>query len=413
MIFNTWDYYLLFLLPSAVLFRVAGTRARPWLICFSGALFFIYFSFTTLGGALGAACLLIFLWESVVSRFYKPGSWVCWLGVLQSIAFLVVFKYRNFLSALFWPAPHRNPLYWRNAFLPLGISFFTFEFIHYAADRYRNRTEAGKLSEYLAFILFFPTMVAGPIKRYQDFLPKLRAVPPSRGLQEARDGVSASWLIDGQRGITRILTGLVKKLAIADVLTAFTSHLNITDISRAHRAVLPIWLLAFGIKIYVDFSAYSDIAIGSARLFGIRVPENFDWPYFEKNIADFWRHWHISLSSWLFDYVYVPLGGSRVAAPRAYLNVLVTMLVSGIWHGAGINFLLWGLWHGVMLALHRAWRLWRTPAAGTTSSVPAQSSRLVASASWVLTFTGVNLAWAFFCMDVKTAVFFFHRLLLG
>src|SRR5271163_3910736 len=229
MIFNTWDYYLLFLLPSAVLFRAAGARARPWLVCFGGALFFIYFSFTTLGGAVGAACLLIFLWESLVSRFYKPGSWVCWLGVLQSIAFLVVFKYRNFLSGLFWPAPAHNPLFWRNAFLPLGISFFTFEFIHYAADRYRNRTEAGKLSEYLAFILFFPTMVAGPIKRYQDFLPKLRAV-------------SKEWVFDWQRGITRILAGLVKKFAVADVLTAYTNHLNIPDISHAHRPILVLWL---------------------------------------------------------------------------------------------------------------------------------------------------------------------------
>jgi len=414
MIFNTWDYYLLFLLPSAVLFRVAGPRARPWVICFSGALFFLYFSFTALGGAVGAACLLIFLWESLVSRFYKPGSWVCWLGILQSIAFLVVFKYRNFLSGLFWPAPGHNPLYWRNAFLPLGISFFTFEFIHYAADRYRNRTETGKLSEYLAFILFFPTMVAGPIKRYQDFLPKLRSVPAAHLLQESevRDAAPTAWWIDWQRGITRILAGLVKKLAIADVLTAFTNHLNIADISRAHRAILPLWLLAFGVKIYVDFSAYSDIAIGSARLFGIRVPENFDWPYFERNIADFWRHWHMSLSSWLFDYVYVPLGGSRVAAPRAYVNIIVTMLVSGIWHGAGINFLIWGLWHGVMLAIHRAWRQRRKlPADGTAPAAP--SSRLALGASWLLTFTGVNLAWAFFCMDVKTALFFFHRLLLG
>src|SRR4029077_17929913 len=142
------------------------------------------------------------------------------------------------------------------------------------------------VGEYMAFILFFPTMVAGPIKRYQDFLPKLRSI-------------SAEWVVDAHRGFTRILAGLVKKFALADLLTAYTNHLNVQDIAVAHRAVLPLWLLAYGAKIYTDFSAYSDIAIGSARLFGIRVPENFDWPYFQTNIAGFWRHWHISLSSWL------------------------------------------------------------------------------------------------------------------
>ena len=393
MIFNTWDYYLLFLLPSAVIFRVSSPRIRPWLISLSGALFFIYFSFTSLGGGIGAACLLIFVWEAIVSRFYKPGSWVCWLGILQAIAFLAVFKYRNFLSGILWPLPDHNPLYWKNAFLPLGISFFTFEFIHYAADRYRNRTEPGRLEEYLAFILFFPTMVAGPIKRYQDFLPKLRNVP-------------AAWLVDWQRGITRILAGLVKKVAIADVLTSFTNHLNISDISRADRMVLPIWLLAFGVKIYVDFSAYSDIAIGSARLFGIRVPENFDWPYFENNIADFWRHWHISLSTWLFDYVYIPLGGSRVGPARVYFNLLITMLVSGIWHGAGTNFIVWGLWHGGMLSVHRLWKNLR-------SNSDSQPSLLWSGVSWLITFVFVNLGWAFFCMDLKTSIFFFRRLLIG
>jgi alginate O-acetyltransferase complex protein AlgI len=161
MIFNGWDYYLLFLLPSAILFRLSSRRARPWIIFFSGSLFFTYFSYTQLGGLIGAACLGIFLWECFVSRFYKPGSWICWAGITQTIIFLVVFKYRNFLTGLWWPDPSHNPLYWKNSFLPLGISFFTFEFVHYAVDRYRNKTASGSVSEYLAFILFFPTMVAG------------------------------------------------------------------------------------------------------------------------------------------------------------------------------------------------------------------------------------------------------------
>jgi alginate O-acetyltransferase complex protein AlgI len=392
MIFNTWDYYLLFLIPAAVLFRISRQSARPWIIVFSGCSFFVYFSYTQLGGAIGAACLLIFLWETFISRFYKPGSWFCWLGVTQTILFLAVFKYRNFLSGLIWSDATHNPLYWRNAFLPLGISFFTFEFLHYAFDRYRDKTETGTVGEYMAFILFFPTMVAGPIKRYQDFLPKLRSI-------------SADWVVDAHRGFTRILAGLVKKFAVADLLTAYTNHLNVQDIAVAHRAVLPLWLLAYGVKIYADFSAYSDIAIGSARLFGIRVPENFDWPYFQTNIAGFWRHWHISLSSWLMDYVYIPLGGSRVSTSRIYMNLMVTMFISGLWHGAGLNFIVWGLLHGLMLAVHRWWR--HGPGA-----VP--SKRVMARAfSWAITFIGVNLAWAFFCMDIHTALFFFRRLIVG
>jgi alginate O-acetyltransferase complex protein AlgI len=392
MIFNTWDYYLLFLLPAALWFRLSRPRLRPWIIVLSGCLFFVYFSYTQLGGAVGAACLLIFLWESFVSRFYKPASWFCWLGVVQTILFLVVFKYRNFLSGLIWPVPQQNPLYWRSAFLPLGISFFTFEFLHYAWDRYRNKTETGSVGEYMAFILFFPTMVAGPIKRYQDFLPKLRSIP-------------AEWVVDVQRGFTRILAGLAKKFAIADLLTAYTNHLNVTDISHAHRAALLAWLLAYGIKIYTDFSAYSDIAIGSARLFGIKIPENFDWPYCYTNITEFWRHWHISLSSWLMDYVYIPLGGSRAPIPRIYMNLLVTMFISGLWHGAGLNFVVWGLLHGAMLAIHRLWR--HRSRAMPSAQFPARAF------SWLLTFVSVNLAWAFFCMDIHTALYFFRRLVGG
>jgi alginate O-acetyltransferase complex protein AlgI len=391
MIFNTWAYYLFFLIPSAVLFRLSPPRFRPWVIVLGGSLFFLFFSYTTLGGLIPAACLGIFLWESITSRFYRPKSWFCWIGVTQAIILLFIFKYWNFFVGLVWFRSEQKP-YWTHAFLPLGISFFTFEFIHYAVDRKQNKTESGTLGEYLAFILFFPTMVAGPIKRYQQFLPKLRA--------ELVD-----WSDDWHRGITRILTGLAKKFAIADLLTAYTNHLNVADIAVVHRAILPLWLLAYGMKIYTDFSAYSDIAIGSARLFGIPIPENFAWPYLQTNIAQFWRHWHISLTSWLMDYIYIPLGGSRVSPSRVYLNVIATMLISGIWHGAGVNFVLWGLWHGVSLAIHRAYRHLRP--------LPENPTPLSQFASWLLTFVVANLGWAFFCMDVHTALFFFRRLFLG
>jgi alginate O-acetyltransferase complex protein AlgI len=398
MIFNTFAYFLLFLAPAAIGFRLARPAIQPWICLTFGAGFFVFFSLTQVGGAAGAACLLIFVWESIFSRFYKQGSLLCLIGIAQTLLFLVLFKYWNFLTGLIFAPLGHNPVFWKGAFLPLGISFFTFEFIHYAVDRYRGKTPVGSFGEYLAFILFFPTMVAGPIKRYQDFLPKLEA--PSR-----------QWQADWQVGITRILCGLVKKFAVADLLTALTNHLNRADIAQAQRWVLPIWLLAYGMKIYFDFSAYSDIAIGSARLFGIAVPENFDWPYLRKNIASFWRHWHMSLYQWLVDYVFIPLGGSRASHPRVYINVLITMCLSGLWHGAGLNFVAWGLWHGALLAIHRGWSSWRKRSSRGSASPDGSLAGNIGS--WALTFVMVNLGWAFFCMDLPTAVFFMRRLFFG
>ncbi len=392
-IFNTVAYFILFLAPAAVAFRLVRPRAQPWVCLTFGALFYVFFSLTQVGGVAGAFCLLIFLWESAFSRLYKPGSVLCLIGIVQTVLFLVVFKYWNFLTGLLFAPMGHNPVSWTGAFLPLGISFFTFEFIHYAVDRYRGTAPAGTFGEFLSFILFFPTLVAGPIKRYQDFLPNLTKP-------------SLKWQEDWELGTTRVLVGLAKKFGIADLLTAFTHHLNRADIATAQRWVLPLWLLAYGFKIYFDFSAYSDIAIGSARLFGIKVPENFDWPYLRTNISEFWRRWHMSLYRWLVDYIYIPLGGSRTSRPRVYLNVFITMFLSGLWHGAGLNFVVWGLWHGLLLVGHRLW-------SRLTGSASRQPTRAGQFAAWAVTFVLVNLGWAFFCMDLPTSVFFFHRLFLG
>jgi len=387
MIFNTFEYFFWFLIPSAILFRLLPAPYKPGVCVAFGVAFFVYFSWVDLNGIAAAACILIFLWESIFSRLYRPGSRWCLVGVVQAVLILVLFKYWNFLANLF--VGPGNSFTWKNAFLPLGISFFTFEFIHYAIDRRQGKTEQGTFSEYLAFILFFPTMVAGPIKRFQDFLPKLRK--PS--LDAATD-----WRV----GITRILCGLVKKFAIADFLTSVTVHLNKGDVEAAPKWLLLLWLFAYGLKIYFDFSAYSDIAIGSARLFGLVVPENFDWPYFRRNIAEFWKHWHISLYRWLVDYLFIPMGGSRVVVPLIYRNILLTMLLSGLWHGAGLNFLVWGLWHGILLVIHRFWSKSRW---GKTAP-----NRFGIVWRTLLTYVSVNLGWAFFCMDISTALLFFRKL---
>jgi alginate O-acetyltransferase complex protein AlgI len=390
MIFNTFAYFLLFLFPAAIVYRWVPAGGRAWVLAGSGAAFYIYFSLTAVGGVIGAVCLIVLLWEALLSRFYSPGARTCLLGVVQALLVLAVFKYWNFVVGLI---PGSTPQWrWDGQFLPLGISFFTFEFIHYAIDRRRGRTESGNFGEYLAFILFFPTMVAGPIKRFQDFLPGLRADP--------QDGAK-----DWSRGITRILTGLAKKFVVADLMTSMTANLNPAGVSGASRWVLPIWLMAYAVQIYADFSAYSDIAIGSARLFGFKVKENFDWPYLKLNIADFWKHWHMSLTRWLTDYVFIPLGGSRVVLWRSHLNVLATMLISGLWHGAGLNFIVWGIWHGLALVGYRWWS--GRPGWRPAESIPARF------AAWVLTMLVVVVGWAWFAMDLPTAILFFRRLLFG
>jgi alginate O-acetyltransferase complex protein AlgI len=363
MIFDTFAYFILFLLPAAILFRLVPHALRPWVIVVFGVGFFVYFSVTALAGWVGAACVLIFVWESLISRWYRERSAWCLCGIAASIGILAMFKYWNFATGLLTRPFGDNPWLWHGMFLPLGVSFFTFEFIHYASDRYRGTVERGTLGEYLAFIFFFPTLVAGPIKRFQYFSASLRA--PSQ-----------DWATDWNQGITRILVGLVKKFALADLLTSLTAHLNRSDIALASRGTLLLWLFAYGWKIYFDFSAYSDIAIGSGRLFGLNVPENFDWPYFRMNIAEFWRHWHISLYRWLVDYVFIPLGGTRGSLLFGCRNIMIVMLVSGLWHGAALNFVAWGAWHGALLVGHRLWRRWQPFAPRPTSRVRARDGSL-------------------------------------
>lgn len=400
MIFNSLVYFLAFLIPSAFVFRKVAPEFRGWVCCVAGSLFFVYFSLTTVGGKAGAWCLALILWQSFCClRFCRPGSRACIAVVAQALLALCVFKYANFFGGVLFGTPTRSPFYWKDAFLPLGISFFTFEFIHYAVDVYKGKTTPARAGDFLGFILFFPTMVAGPIKRVQDFVPKLYA--PGGEL-----------VPDFHRGLSRILWGLARKFAVADLLTSFTNNLNRNDIAHAHgRVILVVWLLAYGVKIYFDFSAYSDIAIGSARLFGIRVPENFDAPYAQTNISQFWQHWHISLYRWLIDYIFIPLGGSRVSPALIYRNLIVVMMASGLWHGAGGNFLAWGAWHALLLSIHRWWDI-RTRG-GAAQNEGAGSPLVTRTASWLLTFACVNIGWALFAMDLPTCALFFRRLIIG
>jgi alginate O-acetyltransferase complex protein AlgI len=386
-IFNEISFFLLFLGPSVLGFHLAshlggsrGRALRPWVLTLFGAGFFAYYGYLHFGGALGAAAILVFVAELVVSRWYSRGSRMCVFGIVQAVLVLAAFKYSSFLSSAFADAVEGlgldRPSSLPKLIVPLGVSFFTFEFIHVAADVRSGKLERPPLDRYAAFVFFFPTMVAGPIKRYQDFGPQLDSARFDAALFS--------------RGVTRILTGLAKKHVVADTFGLWSDRLNSSLVHTASPLEILFWVLAYGMKIYFDFSGYSDVAIGSAYLFGIHVPENFDWPYKSANIREFWRRWHISLGRWIFDYVYAPLGGSRLGHARTAVNLLVAFAISGLWHGAAYNFLLWGLWHGVCLVVHQLFMLWPGRPKG----------RVWSWFSTVLTFVCVTLGWALFCMDL-------------
>ena len=303
--------------------------------------------------------------------------------VVMNLGVLGLFKYFDFgvaeLSALLRQVGFHPPELALRLTLPIGISFFTFESMSYVIDVYRRELPPHpSYLEYLAFVAFFPHLVAGPIVRPRDLLPQLGGTPRF-------DSALAS------RALLLIALGLVKKLAIGDYL-----GLNLVD--RVFDAPLQYSalecyaaLVGYAVQIYCDFSGYTDIAIGSAALLGIRFPQNFEAPYKAHNIVDFWRRWHISLSSWLRDYLYIPLGGNRRGRVRTYLNLLLTMLLGGLWHGANLTFVVWGGLHGLMLAATRAFQELRG-----TRALGAPKSSFVRALSVLLTFHAVTFCWLFF-----------------
>jgi alginate O-acetyltransferase complex protein AlgI len=267
------------------------------------------------------------------------------LSIITNIGLLGYFKYTGFfldnLNSLLQVSGHQVPLL--RVFLPAGISFYTFKSMSYTIDVYRRVIKrADSLIEYAMFVTFFPDLIAGPIVRASVFLPQLH-----------RDiGLNASRL---RAGGSLFLVGLGKKLLVADQCAVVA---DAVFASPAIWSCFDAWcgLIAYSLQIYCDFSGYSDMAIGTAQMIGYELPENFRMPYLAANVADFWHRWHVTLSEWLRDYLYIPLGGNRKGTGRTYFNLMATMLLGGLWHGASWNFVLWGFLHGSALAVHRLWR---------------------------------------------------------
>ena len=318
-------------------------------------------------------------------------------SICVNIGMLSYFKYFYFLldlgqmllASLGIATEPAIPLEARDYFIPAGISFYTFQTLSYTADIYRREiTPLKRWIDYLFYLSFFPQLVAGPIVRAKDFIPQIYHRPQ---LLKAEYG----------EALTLILSGLVKKAIIGDFIGANLVDLIFAEPTRFTGLENLFAVYGYAMQIYCDFSGYSDMAIGIALLLGFRFNINFDSPYQSGNITEFWRRWHISLSTWLRDYLYIPLGGNRKGAIRTYVNLLVTMLLGGLWHGAAVRFILWGAIHGVALALHKLY-MQIFDALGWRRKKPFKIQRFLGQ---IITFHLVCFAWIFFRADsMETAL---------
>ena len=380
MSFVSWEFPLFFALVLLGL-RIARTRGarQAWLLVASCV---FYASGTPVH-------LLVLAIPAVVDyvcalRIAESGDaavrrrWLV-LSVGSNLGLLAYFKYADFFVSTIASLSGMS-VETLGIALPIGISFFTFKTLSYTIDVYRGEIPPCRSwRQYALFVSFFPELVAGPIVRASVFLPQLaRELEPSW----ARAAVGAQV----------ILLGLTKKLLIANRLALFADPVFASP--QAYSAGTLAWaVVAYSLQIYCDFSGYSDMAIGVARIIGFDLPENFNMPYLSRSVTEFWRRWHITLSQWLRDYLYIPLGGNRKGRGRTYVNLMLTMLLGGLWHGARWNFVLWGFIHGAALAVHKLVSERRTVAVHERSRVATIATSML---SWVATYLTVCIAWIFF-----------------
>ncbi len=375
MLFSSGLFWVLFLifLPVYALLRSRRQQMVVYVVAFS--LYFYYKSSAWFFMLLIITSVLDWCLSRIMSDTRK--LWkrrLClWLSIGMSLSILGFFKYANFFLWNWNQMVEGNfqPL---DIILPVGISFYTFQSISYIVDVYKGRVSPTETwIEYLFFLSYFPALVAGPIVRADYFLPQIQ----NRDHASRQEMAAGLWLI---------ILGLVKKAVVADYIAQYNDLIFASPTGYSGLESL-MGVVGYVVQIYCDFSGYSDMAIGISAIMGFRLTKNFDFPYKSRNLTDFWRRWHISLSTWLRDYVYIPLGGNRRGTLRTYVNNFLTMLVGGLWHGAAWKFVIWGGMHGVGLIVHKALRPWLVKIPDTWP---------VKAASWTLTMAYVSFLFIFF-----------------
>jgi len=379
LIFNTWSFALFGLIAWGLYWACVPQRYKPAYLVVAGIIFYAF----SVPAYLALICALGLITFGIGTLVLRNGSErvrtiAFVLGIVAIAGTLVAFKYTRFLALTVNQVAAHNVLPIPQLVVPLAISFFTFEFVHVLVDIRLGKLKSLDPLDFAVFTFFFPTLVAGPIKRYQSFAPQVRHIEPPES------GTSL-------RNLYRIALGIFKKVVLADSFGVLAQPL-VTPAAPFHRLDYWVAFFAYAGKIYFDFTGYSDIAIGIAGLLGLRIPENFDRPYWSPNIAVFWRRWHISLSAWIRDYIFIPLGGSRRPPAIVIANLLLAMALAGLWHGAAWTFVVWGLWHGAGLAIQRLWSTYVVP----RSRFLTGHGPLVTAASIALTFLFVGFGWVLF-----------------
>lgn len=383
MLFTTipfWASFIAFLLIYALLRK--STRTGMMIYVVSASLLFFYLANGWLMLLLPATAIVTYYltrWMSTQNG--KGRKLLLFTTIVFNLTPLIYYKYTNFSIELFNQILQTNfPLL--SIALPIGISFYTFQAISYSTDIYRRRFTLNDVSplEYLFYISFFPLLLAGPITRAEHFFPQIRNLrPASQRLLHL--------------GLWLIIVGLIKKAVIADYIAQYNNW--IFDSPETYSGFENLMgVIGYTVQIYCDFSGYSDISIGLAAMMGIRLRDNFRFPYQSVNLMEFWHRWHISLSTWFRDYLYIPLGGSRRGRLRTYFNNLFTMTVAGLWHGSTLMFVFWGAIHGLGLVIYKSLKQFLDLIPNT---LPV---RII---SWIITFTYVSVAWIYFrSPDVDT-----------
>ncbi len=394
MLFNSWQFALFFPIVFALYWGLPH-RFRVGLLLIASYYFYMSWNvkyvvlilFTTIVSY--SAALLIAKTPSLRTK-----KAILTLSLIACLGVLFVFKYFNFFTGavvdfLNMFSLHLHPMTLK-LLLPVGISFYTFQTLGYVIDVYRGKTQPERnFWVYAAFISFFPQLVAGPIERTNNLLPQIKAVHEFNYSQAVY-------------GIKLMTWGFFKKLCIADVLAVHVDRV-FADVYHYEGLALLVTVLCFTLQIYCDFSGYSDIARGCAKMLGIELMENFRSPYFSASLHEFWSRWHISLSTWFRDYVYIPLGGSRCGNFRHKVNLLLTFMISGLWHGANWTFVIWGMLHGLGQVLENA--------------LTSRKTQELHGAAWCLrvlmTFVFVVLGWVFFrAQNMSEAVYIFGHMFL-
>ncbi|WP_426070256.1 MBOAT family O-acyltransferase [Janthinobacterium sp. DSP2-3-3] len=389
MLFNSYVFLFAYLPITVAGFFILGRRsqlgAAAWLAVAS-LFFYGWWDYRYLPLLLGSVIFNYGCAALLGPRRSIHRKGLLMAAIAANLGLLAYYKYAGFVVASLAELL-AQPLPALHVVLPIGISFFTFTQIAFLVDTYRGKAQESRFVHYLLFVTYFPHLIAGPVLHHKEMMPQFA---DRRIFRLSARNVAI--------GSTIFFIGLAKKVLIADNIGPYAAPLFNNP---ATPSLLVAWggVLAYTFQLYFDFSAYSDMAIGLSRLFGVRLPLNFDSPYKSRNIAQFWRRWHMTLSRFLRDYLYIPLGGNRCGPVRRYLNLMITMVLGGLWHGAGWNFLVWGALHGAYLGVHKGWstvaRTLRLPSGTRAGNVVAT----------LLTFTAVCIAWVFFrAPDVASAL---------